>query len=57
MDFPLAVLCEKYLLAIVDEFSSYSTTEFQVKAENPPILHFFDTKYQCSVAFMILPTF
>lgn len=51
MDFPLAVLCEKYLHPIVDvEFSSYSNTEFQVKAENPPILHFFDTKYQCSVA-------
>lgn len=34
MDLLLAVLCEKYLHPIVDfGLSSYSTTEFQVKAE------------------------
>lgn len=32
-----------------------STTEFQVKAENPPILYFFYTKYQCSVALWFFP--
>lgn len=56
MDFPLAVLCEKYLLPIVDEFSSFQLLNSRSKQKTHQFCIFL---YKVSVfcGIMILPTF